>query len=152
MGAYITYRSQIKTKQLESEQANKAAERDEDQHFIDTLVTRVEKLELRADALQDKIAFTQQQAEEERRKIIIEYENRVEELRKEMRKLVDNATLELATWRDKYFTLVEDYQRLRIEHAEIGMKLKALEHEYNLLKQEFDKRNDRASRDILDTP
>ena len=148
---YLTYRSTIRGKQIEAEQLERKDEHEVDQAFISTLVGRVETLENRYDTLQDKIALSQKQSEDDRRKIIDEYERKVEALRIEMRKLLDNATLELATWRDKYFTLVQEYQIVKAENSAIKLQLERLEGEYTKLKTAYEQKF-RHTRDLLDTP
>jgi chromosome segregation ATPase len=136
IASYLAYRQYKLTQQLDERKENNTKERE----FIEDLIGRVEKLETRQDVLQDRVSATAEKAEQDRRTLIAEYEQRTELLRKEMRRAIDDANLEMATWRDKYFTLINDYQKLKLEYATLEVKFTALEKEYHELKRLYDQK------------
>jgi len=147
VAAYLGYRQHQLTQSVEKNKETNTQERE----FIDDLIARVDKLEERADKLGDKVSETARAADEERRKLADEYQVRTDVLRKEMRRAIDEATMELATWRDKYFTLIDSYQTLKLEYATIQIRFNALEKEYAELRRLY-ALTTRAHPDIESTP
>lgn len=132
---------------------------DQQRDFIDDAMTRVEKLELRVDTLTDRVLLTAQKAEEERRMMIQQHETKINEVQKEMRRLIDNAQLEISTWRDRYFTLIENYQTLKLANANLQSNFDRLDREYKELRGLYRRRigdtvdiEDRRSPEIDQTP
>jgi hypothetical protein len=156
IAGYLGYKQHQTTKQLEERQEENAQERT----FVNDLMERVDKLDVRQDLLQDRLIQTISKSDEDRRKLAIEYDARIEQIRKEMRRLIDDAQFELATWRDKYFTLIEQYQTLKIEYATMNVKFDRLDKEYQELRTLYRRRVGdplpdepvRTSRNIEDTP
>lgn len=130
-------------------------EKNAEKEIIDAVLERVDKLETRQDTLYDKIYAIGQKADEERERLNAVHDARLEQVRKEMRRLIDDSNLELATWRDKYFTLINDYQKLKMEYATLEVKFEAVHRELEQLKVVYASRmtNPRDThRDIADTP
>jgi uncharacterized membrane protein YccC len=130
VATYFGYRQHQTTKQLEERQEEHVQERT----FVKDLMERVDKLDARQDTLQDRLIQTINKSDEDRRKLALEYDQRIDQIRKEMRRLIDDAQFELATWRDKYFTLIEEYQKLKIEYATLDVKFDRLDKEYQELR------------------
>jgi chromosome segregation ATPase len=117
VAGYLTYVQTQKSKKVESQQ-----------QFIESVLNRVDDLEKKYDTLNDKLAETLHEADK-----------RVEGVRVEMRKLIDQANFELATWRDRYWKLIEDYQKLKSEYAGLSIKFEQLEKDYVDLKAAYEK-------------
>lgn len=155
VAAIFAYRQHKINQELESQKLKSTQEKE----FIQDAMGRVDKLESRVDTLTDKVLDTAKNAEEERRKIVAESEVKIEAVRKEMRRLIDDAQFELATWRDRYFKLVDEYSKLRAEYANLDIKFNQLDKEYKELRGMYrrragDKVSDmdvRTSPDIGDT-
>lgn len=156
VAGYLGYKQHLTTKKLEERQEENIQERT----FVKDLMERVDKLDARQDTLQDRLIQTINKSDEDRRKLAIEYDARIEQIRKEMRRLIDDAQFELATWRDKYFTLIEQYQHLKIEYATLDVKFDKLDKEYQELRTLYRRRVGdpmpdepvRTSPDISQTP
>lgn len=130
-------------------------EKNAEKEIIEAVLERVDKLETRQDTLYDKIYAIGQKADEERERLNAAHEARLEQVRKEMRRLIDDSNLELATWRDKYFTLINDYQKLKMEYATLEIKFDAVQKELERLQVMYAAKmaNPRDThRDIADTP
>lgn len=125
------------------------SDKDSEKAIIDSMSKRVEALEARQDTLYDKIYNIGQKADEERERLIKAHDDRIEQVRKEMRRLIDDSNLELATWRDKYFTLINDYQKLKLEYTALEVKFTAVQNELAELKEAYRRR---ISPSIGDTP
>lgn len=131
---------------------------DQQTGFVEDVLERVNALETRVDTLTDKIIDTANKAEQERRALILEYDSKVESVRKDMRRLIDDAHMELSMWRDKYFTLITDYQKIKLEYAALEMRFDKLDKEYSELRALYRRRKgdttdeSRVNPDIEKTP
>jgi septal ring factor EnvC (AmiA/AmiB activator) len=144
VAGWLGYRQHKITKSLEEKHEENTQERS----FVKDLLDRVDKLDTRQDQLQDRLIQTINKSDEDRRKLAIEYDQRIEQIRKEMRRLIDDAQFELATWRDKYFTLIEEYQKLKIEYATLDVKFDKLDKEYQELRVLYRRRVGDATPDV----
>ena len=136
----------LKQVQLTVVEANRAS-------VVETMVVRVEKLEARQDTLQDKIYDMGKKAADEREALLKANEEKLEAVRKEMRRLIDDSNLELATWRDRYFTLMEEYRVLKVEYNALDCRFKEMESEVNKLRAIYYKRRkDDTLDDIVEDP
>lgn len=151
----LTYRQHKLQQDTELQREENTQQRD----FIDDAMSRVEKLELRVDMLTDRVLQTAQKAEEERRAMVQQHETKISEVQKEMRRHIDNAQLELSTWRDRYFTVTETYQVLKLSHANLQANFDRLDKEYKELRGMYRRRigdsvdiEDRRSPEIEATP
>lgn len=121
--------------------------------IVDTMMGRVDKLETRQDLLQDKIYEMGKKASDEREILIKANEEKLEAVRKEMRRLIDDSNLELATWRDRYFTLMEEYRVLKVEYNTLDTRFKEMESEVNKLRAiYYRRRKDDTLDDIVKDP
>jgi NAD-specific glutamate dehydrogenase len=136
----------LKQAQLTLVETNRAS-------IVDTMMGRVDKLEARQDLLQDKIYEVGKKATDEREMLIKANEEKLEAVRKEMRRLIDDSNLELATWRDRYFTLMEEYRVLKVEYNALDCRFKEMENEVNKLRAIYYKRRkDDTLDDMIEDP
>lgn len=126
-----TKRLQLESERLQGEAERIQTERNQHLDFTKTLLGRVEKLEERQDTILDE---TRSQVKE----VVMEYEAQLDALQEDMKKLRMESTMEVSFWRDKYYTLMAEYQDLKlkqnelmIENASVMAKLAALDVEHN---------------------
>lgn len=136
VAAVIGYKQYKLGQQLEAKKADNAQEHE----FINGAMGRVDKLEARVDTLTDKVLQTADKAEEDRKRLLAESELKIEAVRKEMRRLLDDTQFELATWRDRYFKLVDEYSKLRAEYQALDVKFNQLDKEYKELRGLYQRR------------
>lgn len=105
--------------------------------FTEKLIERVDGLEERVDGLNQRMIET-----------IEGSEKRIEEVRKEMRKLLDSAALETATWRDRYYTIMAEYQALKGMYSDLEIKHNQLKALHDQLQEIY---RTRKSPEIEDT-
>lgn len=113
-------------------------------HIIDSLLNRVDDLEQKLDATQNAV----KDDEKRRRDLAIEYESRIEQIRKEMKRMLDETSFELATWRDKYYTLIDEYQKLKLEHSALSTKFVLLEQDYKKLEKRYGELREKFEKEI----
>lgn len=106
--------------------------------LVTSTLDRVTDLEKRTDQLTTQLLTVSAQSSNEREEIRKEYEAKVEAVRKEMRRLIDDSNFELSTWRDKYFTLIESYQKLKLEYASMEVRFDKLDKEYQELRTKYE--------------
>ena len=121
--------------------------------IVNTLVGRIDTLENKQDILNDKLYAIGKQAAEDRAQLIQSHEEKIEQVRKEMRRLIDDSNLELATWRDRYFTLMEEYRTLKVEYSALDCRFREMESEVNKLRAMYYKRRKGDTlEDIVEDP
>lgn len=130
IAAYLGYKQHKLSQTVEQ----RKIDGDREHTFIQGTMGRVDTLETRIDTLTDKVLQTAANAEEDRKRVITESEAKIESVRKEMRRLIDDAQFELATWRDRYFKLVDEYSKLRAEYQALEVKFRQLDEEYKELR------------------
>lgn len=123
---YLTMRGNTKQKEIDIKE-----------DFTKILIERVDNLEERVDSLNTRVITTVETAEK-----------RIESVRLEMRKLVDSATLETATWRDRYYTIMAEYHALKNMFTDLEIKHKQLAALHDQLQQIY---HMRTSPDINET-
>ena len=105
----------------------------EDEHarnLIDRLLTRTKDLESTIGNVQNDVYNARKESIDERRALIADYEARIDKLILEMRRAKDEMVIEISTWRDKYYTLLDDYQKLKMQHTSLDVKFNQLHKEY----------------------
>lgn len=140
VAAYLGYRQHVDKQHREQETS-----------IVSELGDRVEELETRVDTLGDKLIQNAEKAELQRRELTAFHDKQISDLRKEMRRLLDDATLEATTWRDRYHKVNEEYQRIRVELAGKTAELSQLQRDYDRLRALYEQRL-RTSPDIGNTP
>ena len=108
--------------------------------IVTTLISRIDKLENKQDTLNDQLYTINKQAAEDRVHLIAAHEEKIEQVRKEMRKLIEESNTELTAWRDKYFALMQEYHQLKAEHIHLETKFIVVEEEVKKLRALFLKR------------
>jgi uncharacterized coiled-coil protein SlyX len=129
---------------LQEENKQKASELDaartNTQFVVTSMLHRVEKLEIRSDELNDTIRKVNKEAQDEREKLIQAYEEKLDALRKEMKQLSEDNSVHLASWRDKYYALVQEYNKVKLEYDDLKNRFVLMEEEMNRLKAAFQRR------------
>ena len=106
--------------------------------FTRTLIERVDGLEERVDGLNQRVIETVEGSEK-----------RIDAVRAEMRKLLDTAALETATWRDRYYTAMAEYNQLKSLYSDLEIKYNQLKALHDQLQEIYKARH---SPELEDTP
>lgn len=133
IGAFLTYRYNIRKLRAEFETTANDAEK----AFRDDLLARITQLEDNERKLQDERSQVWARAAQERQTIIMDYDSKIDSLRKDTRRQLDEMILELSTWRDRYYTLYGEYEKLKIEHIGLEARFTAAQRELDQLKAQF---------------
>lgn len=128
----------ILTTYLTMRGSNKQKEIDIKADFTKILIERVDNLEERVDGLNTRVIATVEGSEK-----------RIEQVRIEMRKLLDLSAMEVATWRDRYYTIMAEYQALKGMYSDLEIKHNQLKALHDQLQEIY---KTRKSPNIEDTP
>lgn len=133
VGAILTYRVNMKKAKSDMMLSGINAEAG----FRKDLLDRINQLEEDAEHLNNERSAQWAKAEQDRKALIADYDTKIDNLSREMRRKSDETMVELSTWRDRYWTLYKDYETLRIEHMSLEARFTAQQRELDLLKAKY---------------
>lgn len=113
LGTYWKYQTEKKQLVDKAMQEARAIKATAEESFRDDLIARIKSLEEDGRKLTEERNAQWAQAAKERQALIADYDAKIDELRKEMRRKIDETLLELSTWRDRYYVLFAEYEEYK---------------------------------------
>ena len=109
----------------------KAEERDS---FRDDLLGRIKAQEDYITRLNERIDNLQT----ERQELSDKYDTKTAEIRAEMQEVIKAAAIEVAHWRESYNKLLDDYQKLKLEHHILRRDYESIKYELEHLRKAYE--------------